>query len=181
MLTVEGAFVAAVGSRGSQPLQFNNPCDVAVHHNGKIFVTDQQNHRVQVLNPDLSLTLLGDKPGELDCPHGIAIDQEGMVYVSDTGNSRIQLFTSEGTVLKVDESIYYFFRPYGLCIDSNNILYVVDWINNIVLVFNGQFPAYIGNSDGSTFNKPKFIATNNRDLYISESSGIVTSYTCYQK
>ena len=55
VLTVEGAFVAAVGSKGSQPLQFDRPCDVAVHHNdGKIFVTERKNNRVQVLNPDLS-------------------------------------------------------------------------------------------------------------------------------
>ena len=79
VLTVEGAFVAAVGSKGSQPLQFNYPYDVAVHHNGKIFITELWNHRVQVLNPDLSYSHCfgskGDKPGELNHPHGIAIDQ----------------------------------------------------------------------------------------------------------
>ena len=44
VLTVEGAFVAVVGSKGSQPLQFNYPYGVAVHHNGRIFVTDRYNH-----------------------------------------------------------------------------------------------------------------------------------------
>ena len=44
VLTVEGAFVSAVGSIGS--LQFHDPKDVAVHHNGKIFVTDEYNYRV---------------------------------------------------------------------------------------------------------------------------------------
>ena len=41
VLTVEGTFVAAVGSQGSQPLQFDDPYDIAVHDNdGKIFVTE---------------------------------------------------------------------------------------------------------------------------------------------
>ena len=70
VLTVEGAFVAAVGSEGSQPLQFARPCDIAVHHDGKIFVTDRLNNRVQVLNPDLSYShsfgSKGVKRGELE-------------------------------------------------------------------------------------------------------------------
>ena len=41
VLTAEGAFIATVGSKGSQPLQFNYPWDVAVDHNGKVFVTDR--------------------------------------------------------------------------------------------------------------------------------------------
>ena len=37
VLTVEGAFVAAVGSGDLNHSQFNYPYDVAVHHNGKNF------------------------------------------------------------------------------------------------------------------------------------------------
>ena len=58
MLTVEGAFVAAVGSQGYQPLHFNYPYDIAIHHREKIFVTERWNNRVQVLNPDLKLLTL---------------------------------------------------------------------------------------------------------------------------
>ena len=36
VLTSEGAFVSSVGSKGSQPLQFNNPWDVAIDRNGKV-------------------------------------------------------------------------------------------------------------------------------------------------
>ena len=146
MLTVEGAFVAAVGSRGSQPLHFNHPYDIAVHHNEKLFVTEQLNHRVQVLNPDLSYSHCfgskGDKPGELNSPHGIAIDQDGMMYISDYGNHRVQKFTSAGKILAVFENKgMNSFRPYGLCIGTNSFLYVTDWINHTVCVFNtsGQF------------------------------------------
>ena len=73
VLTVEGAFVAAIGSVRSKALRFNRPPDVAVHHNGKIFVTERENHCVQVLNPDLSYShhfgSEGHKPGELNELH----------------------------------------------------------------------------------------------------------------
>ena len=66
VLTAEGAFIATVGSQGSQPLQFQYPWDVAVDHNGKVFVTG--NHRVQVLNADLTYSHCfgskGAQPGE---------------------------------------------------------------------------------------------------------------------
>ena len=181
------AFVAAVGSKGSQPLQFNYPYDVAVHQNGKIFVTDQYNHRVQVLYPDLSYSHCfgskGDKPGELNEPHGIAIDQDGMVYVSDCYNQRIQKFTPGGNVLAViDKKISGSFSPYGLCIDSNNILYVADYVSNTVCVYNtsGQFLGYIGNSDGSSFDFPRFIVSDIDRLYISDDNGVII-YKCYQQ
>ena len=177
VLTVEGAFVAAVGS--------NYPYDVAVHHNGRIFVTEVFNHCVQVFNPDLSYSHCfgskGDKQGELNHPRGIAIDQDGMVYVCDYYNKRIQRFTSEGDVMAVIEMRVSFF-PYGLCIDSNNILYVVEWVNNTVSVYNtsGQFLGYIGNSDGSSFDTPRFIVSNKDRLYISDYNGVITC-KCYQQ
>ena len=159
-------FVAAVGSKGSQPLQFNYPYDVAVHHNGNIFITELWNHRVQVLNPDLSYSHCfvskGDKPGELNHPHGIAIDQDGMVYVSDQGHRQIKKFTPEGKVLAVFDNTRVSFSPYGLCIDSNNILYVADSSNNTVCVYNtsGQFLGYITKSNGSSFDTAGFSSSD---------------------
>ena len=38
VLTAEGAFIATVGSYGSQPLHFKYPTGVAVHHNGQVFL-----------------------------------------------------------------------------------------------------------------------------------------------
>ena len=190
VLTVEGAFVAAVGSPGSQPLQFKCPYDVAVY-NGKLFVTERSNNRVQVLNPDLSYSHCfgskGDKPGELNGPSGIAIDQDGMVYVSDTGNYRIQKFTPEGSIMAFFEDKEFgsstSLSPFGLCFDCNGLLYVIDMgRDSTVCVYNtsGQFLGYIGNSDGSSFDGPRFIVTDNDRLYISDNNGVIT-YKCYQQ
>ena len=185
VLTVEGTFVAAVGSKGSRPLQFDIPCDVAVCY-GKIFVTDHYNNRVQVLNPDLSYShcfgSLGGKPGELNGPRGIAIDQDGMVYVSDCYNHRIQKFTPEGNILVVFDKEMKLVSPFGLCIDSSSILYVADWANSTLFGHStsGQFLGYIGNSDGSSVDYPHFIISDKGRLYISDSKGVITCM-CYQQ
>ena len=67
------------------------------------------------------------------------------------------------------------FSPYGLCFDSSNLLYVTDMQNNVVCVFNtsGQFLGYIGNSDGSSFDRPRFIVADKDRLYISDNNGVV--------
>ena len=105
VFTAEGDFM---GSEESQPLQFNRPFDVAIDHNGRIFVTEDGNNRVQVLNADLTYSHCfgskGAQPGEFDDPHGIAIDADGMVYVADWGNNRVQKFTPEGKLLTVIDS-----------------------------------------------------------------------------
>ena len=177
--TVEGVFVAAVGTEGSQPLQFNNPCDVAVHHNRKIFVADQSNYRVQVLNTDLTYShcfgIKGNRPGEFDEPTGITIDSDGMVYVTD--NNRVQKFTPEGEMLAVIDSKGedQLNGPYGVHVDSNNILYVTEYDSNTVCMFStsGQFLGYVGNSDGSSFDSPQYITSDQYGtLYISDENGV---------
>ena len=131
VLTPEGVFVASVGSVGSQPLQFNNPWDVAIDRKGKVFIADSYNHRVQVLNPDLTyLRCFGKQPEEFNTPYGIALDGDGMVYVADYYNNRVQKLTPEGNVLTVIDSKGKdggrLNRPIGLCVDNNDILYMVD-------------------------------------------------------
>ena len=185
VLTAEGAFIATVGSVGSQPLQFHCPYDVAVDHNGKVFVTEDSNHRVQVLNADLTYSHCfgseGAKPGEFNFPRSITIDADGMVYVADKFNNRVQKFTPEGKLLAVIDSKGEgggrLNRPYGLCVDDNDILYVTELYSNRVSMFTskGRFLGYIGDCDGSSFKRPRYIISDQTgQLYISGDNGVVT-------
>ena len=106
--TAEGQFHATVGSKGSGPLQFNYPMDVAINpSNDKVYVVENRNHRVQVLNSDLTFSstfgraLAGSGKGQFIDPWGIACDKTGKVYVADSGNHRIQVFTAKGRFLKL--------------------------------------------------------------------------------
>ena len=102
MNLAERKVVKWVGRRGAAPLQFDHPSAVHVHPSGNILVADSGNHRIQVLNQDLSFShMLGSGThnsghGEFGNPSGITTDRRGMVYVVDRGNQCIQKLTLEG-------------------------------------------------------------------------------------
>ncbi len=66
---------------------------VAVCPQGRIFVTDEFNHRILVYAPDFTFIAAigshGTGIGEFRYPRGIAIAPDGMVYVADAWNHRI--------------------------------------------------------------------------------------------
>ena len=50
--SADGKLVAAWGTKGSRPLQFNVPHSVAVDDRDRIYVADRENDRIQVLDAD---------------------------------------------------------------------------------------------------------------------------------
>ena len=130
------------GVTGSEPGQFNEPCDVITAPNGDIFVSD--GHSGQNANPPEGSTgriikfspegeyimewgQIGDGPGEFRTPHGMAFDSQGRLFVADRGNHRIQIFDQEGNHL---DSYYQFSRISGLFIDGDDNLYAIDSESN---------------------------------------------------
>lgn len=70
---------------------------------GNIFLADQYNNRVQVLDPNgkplLAFGSAGSGPGQLLQPIGIEVDDQENVYVADSINSRVQVFDKNGKFL----------------------------------------------------------------------------------
>ncbi|AVH70667.1 scytonemin biosynthesis PEP-CTERM protein ScyF [Nostoc sp. 'Lobaria pulmonaria (5183) cyanobiont'] len=70
---------------------------------GNIFVADQYNNRVQVLDPNgkplYTFGSAGSGPGQLLQPIGIEVDDQENVYVADSINSRVQVFDKKGNFL----------------------------------------------------------------------------------
>jgi hypothetical protein len=62
--------------------------DACVLHDGRLFLTDQRNDRVEILDPD-SLTIVGSLEG-YDFPHGIDV-RFGRIAVSNYGTNTIDL------------------------------------------------------------------------------------------
>ena len=148
--TASGQFLCAVGTKGEGPLQFHNPMYIAFNAiNNKIYVTDDQNFRVQVLNSDLTFSnTFGKKSsgrGQFNGMRGIACDSIGSVYVVDTYNHRIQVFTADGKFLRMfgkhGTGRGELGTPLGIAIDSSDVVYVSEFRNHRVSVFTskGQF------------------------------------------
>ena len=100
-LSPTGKFLQSVGTKGNGPLQFSGPVGIAVHpHTHKVYVADSWNHRIQVLNSDLtyssSFGRRGSSEGEFNALYDVSFDSSGRVYVADCKSHRIQVFSANG-------------------------------------------------------------------------------------
>ena len=77
--------------QGTEPATFNYPADVFADENGNIYVADQNNHRVVMMDKDLNFVKEFVKPVDATfnqnsafLPNKIAVDVAGRVYVLAT-------------------------------------------------------------------------------------------------
>jgi DNA-binding beta-propeller fold protein YncE len=154
---------------------FQHPAGIAIHPSSKrVYVADNNNHCVTILNRDLILfDFFGH--GRFRNPYDVAFDSTGRVYVADQNIHRIQIFTAEGKYLMQfgshgsgDGKLN---GPNGICIDGDDVLYVTEWHNNRISLFScqhvgdGLVPQFLksfgtlGNKQGQ-FKSPYGIALN---------------------
>ena len=173
-----GKFLQSVGTKGSGPLQFYEPIGIAVHpHTHTVYVADKGNHRIQVLNSDLtyssSFGKKGTREGELNMPYDISFDSSGRVYVAEHSNHRIQVFSADGQHVqqfgrkgKGDGELD---RPSSIAVDSTDgFVYIGEYGNNRVSIFTikGEFIKSF-----TQFNGPKLALDKNGTLYVNCTYG----------
>ncbi|MCP4428274.1 MAG: hypothetical protein GY803_27615, partial [Chloroflexi bacterium] len=166
-LALNESGVAGVGAG-----ELNAPRNVAVGEDGRIYVLDSGNHRLQIF-ADGELTggwgSQGDQPGQFNEPWGIAVDDE-FVYVADTWNHRIQKFTLDGDFVTLfgrsgsssDEpdtnGLGLFFGPRDITLLPDNRLLITDTGNHRLQVAdrNGNFLSIVGSFGNvlGQFNEP---------------------------
>ena len=180
--TLEGQFIASVGSEGSGPLQFDTPWAIAYNGtNHRLYVCDTDNHRITILNHDLTFHGTfgreGCDPEHLHKPEGISVDSKGNVLVADYCNNRVQVFDASGHYLSSithttpGERLQ---RPVSVAVGPDDWVYVVEQDLNKVSVFDENHK-YIksfgkkGDKDGE-FNEP-YATTVNDDgcVYVSDT------------
>jgi uncharacterized protein YjiK len=144
-----GEPVGEAGVAGSDNEHFNDPHGVAVDGDGRIYVADSGNHRVQIYGSDgvYSTTLgTGQGPGDeqFDRPTGIAVGADGRIYVSDTDNHRVEIYASDlqlvgriGITGVCNTDNTHLCHPAGIIVDRNGSIYVADTDNCRVQKFNG--------------------------------------------
>lgn len=104
MRDLEHALASQAAQKAEQALKklveegLRYPYGIAVDREGRVFLAEYGNQRVQVLDgkDGRSLALFGrpgGAPGEFSSPWGLALDAAGRVYVADRDNHRIQVLT----------------------------------------------------------------------------------------
>lgn len=79
-LTSNGAFIKAWGSTGSGEGQFDIPHALAMDSQGRLFIGDRNNGRVQIFDQDGAFI---DQWSQFGRPSGLAISSDDMLYVAD--------------------------------------------------------------------------------------------------
>src|SRR5439155_1592562 len=69
-----------IGSEGNLPLQFNDPHDLQTDSEGRLYVADRGNQRVQVLDKEGNFITRFTQFGK---PSALAFDNKGNIYVAD--------------------------------------------------------------------------------------------------
>lgn len=132
-----------VGKRGAGLGEFNFPTYLWRDGDGKVYVSDALNFRVQVLDAQLKpmaqFGKLGDGSGDAARQKGVATDAAGHVYVVDGLFHAFQIFDAKGDyLLSVGArggDPGEFWLPTGIFIDRDDRIYVADSYNGRVQVF----------------------------------------------
>ena len=123
-----GDYISSFGSPGSGPGQFRVPHSVRVSSDGRVYVADRENHRVQVFTSEGQFVT---EWTDFKCPMGVHIDAAQVVYVTDQ-IPRISLYTLDGELLARGRT---FEGAHQVYTDSEGSIYGIDTANQRVQKF----------------------------------------------
>ncbi|KAI6649170.1 PEP-CTERM domain protein [Oopsacas minuta] len=137
--------VIATCTQGKRLGQLDKPKGVAVSENGRIFVAEKVNNRIQVFTSEAKyISSFGEKsgPNKMQGPYGVCIRKDA-VYVTLTNQHAIQMYTTEGVFIKQkgregreDGRLK---LPTGIdCDKSRGKVFVCDTGNNRIQIFDKE-------------------------------------------
>lgn len=156
--TESGQLEMSWGEPGTRPGEFNLPHCAWAAADGRIFVADRENDRIQVFGPNGHFIT---EWLDVQRPQSIFIDSSGLVYVGELvwhqGNlshrrgvianespARISIFDRDGNVLlrwsdPDPMKDGYFIAPHGIWVDAEGSLYVAE-VTHTIAVRRGLAP-----------------------------------------
>jgi sugar lactone lactonase YvrE len=82
-----GKFIKSIGKFGSGPGEFDQPHALAMDSQGRLFIGDRSNNRIQILDQDGAFIA---EWTQFSRPSGIAIDREDNIYVADSESGSVE-------------------------------------------------------------------------------------------
>ena len=124
-----------------------NPHDLKLSPDGKyLFVSDVDNDRVAILDPD-SLVLVAEFGADHQGgTHDVDFDARGRAYVADTHNNRVTIYDVDGTRARLVGELGERIRgPEGVLVHPNGRIYVAGaWSGNVVSFQDGKVVDELG-------------------------------------
>ena len=126
--SASGNHIGSFGSPGSSAGEFRVPHSVRVSVDGRIYVADRENNRVQIFSPDGEFI---EEWTDFKKPMGIHIDTAGIVYVTDQV-PRLSILTLDGQLLARGRT---FEQAHNVYTDSTGNIYGADVAHHRIQVF----------------------------------------------
>ena len=137
-----------IGSKGSGPLQFNNPMGIAI--NGDImYVVESGGNRIHKLTLGGEfLGVFGSKESgkrQLLYPEGICIGPDDKIYVTDNDYNSIHVFNQNGSICRFDNNTFACNFPSDISFDCSGHLHVTSNSKSVtVFSSEGQYVRQYG-------------------------------------
>jgi DNA-binding beta-propeller fold protein YncE len=147
-----GELKLSFGTQGEGVGEFSYPNGIAVDADGRIFVADGNNGRMQAFDAEgnyLFMISRGMSPGDLSMPRGIAVDSENRLFIADTSRGQVQVYRLSGADSAAEAPLKYlgafngdvgsgvaFQFPNGLALDGEGEVWVTDRANGRVQVWS---------------------------------------------
>ena len=180
---MDGNVLKSVGSPGDTSLRFMSPMGMCINpQNGRLYVADMQNHRIQVLNSDLTfhsfIVSSTDGKHTVRLPSDIAFDQSGTMYVTDNESHCVNVYSFNCEYLraigKKGKKEGQLGLPFGICLDEKGHIFVAEVFNDRVSIFKtcGDFVRCFGShgTNPGQFNRPHKVTIDKAGyLYVTDT------------
>ena len=163
---VKGVFV------GEYTGEFHRPEGVAVHPNGRVYVSGAGSNNIVALEQGKTVT----KAEGLSSPHDVAVAADGSLWLADAGNDRILRMSEDLKILTVIKGNPYAFNgPRYLGFDSKDRLYVADKYAHQVKVLTPDHQLLYVLGEGRSglgpglFDRPEGVVINDNKVWFSDT------------
>lgn len=126
----DGTFIKAWGKKGTAPGEFDLPHSIAFDSQGRVFVGDRSNERIQIFDQDGNFLDQWDQFGRVS---GIYINDDDIVYVADYDKHKALLIGSakDGSILSRIEPVI----AEGIMADKHGNIFAGEVTGNILRKF----------------------------------------------
>ena len=169
-------YIKNLGEPGNQPGEFWNPAGMMVTQDGRLFVADQNNDRIQMYDLTTHTWDILEIKESLEAPVDMAMNAEGDLFIAEyTGNRIIHIDVDDmcENIIVPPESIGPLHHPISVACDTLDNLYIADYENNRILIYDPYVDSWCSIAPKPDIHKgfinPTAIAISpNNTLYISD-------------